>query len=180
MMNLYGQGKAVVLMPSAINGFAALGGTAGPERQGAHRLRAEPGRPVGQADPELLDLLGRRQQVLQEQGRRLQGARLHDRQAVDGGLRRADRLAVHHLPRDHARAGAAGKVAEGRRSTRSRPPTSDADPHYFPYIPELNEFMDRIGTSASEAISGAATVDEALANLQAWAEDRMTKAGYYK
>ena len=40
--------------------------------------------------------------------------------------------------------------------------------------------MDRIGTSASEAISGAATVDEALANLQTWAEDRMTKAGYYK
>ncbi len=27
MMNLYGAGKAVVLMPSAINGFAALGGT---------------------------------------------------------------------------------------------------------------------------------------------------------
>lgn len=27
MMNIYGQGKAVVLLPSAINGFAALGGT---------------------------------------------------------------------------------------------------------------------------------------------------------
>ena len=53
----------------------------------------------------------------------------------------------------------------------------DADPHYFPYIPELNEFMDRIGTSASEAISGAATVDEALANLQTWAEDRMDQGG---
>jgi hypothetical protein len=56
----------------------------------------------------------------------------------------------------------------------------DANPHYFPYIPELNEFMDRIGTSASEAISGASSVDDSLTNLQTWAEDRMTKAGYYK
>ena len=30
MMNLYGQGKAAVLMPSAINGFAALGSTKDP------------------------------------------------------------------------------------------------------------------------------------------------------
>ena len=37
--------------------------------------------------------------------------------------------------------------------------------------------MDRIGTSASEAISGASSVDDALADLQKWAEDRMTKAG---
>jgi hypothetical protein len=57
---------------------------------------------------------------------------------------------------------------------------TDAEPHYFPYIPELTEFMDKIGTAASESISGATTTDEALNNLQVWATDRMERAGYYK
>jgi hypothetical protein len=55
----------------------------------------------------------------------------------------------------------------------------DSNPHYFPYIPELNEYMDRVGTAASEAISGAGTVDSTLDNLQKWSVERMKKAGYY-
>ena len=39
---------------------------------------------------------------------------------------------------------------------------------------------DKIGTAASESISGATTTDEALNNLQVWATDRMDRAGYYK
>ena len=57
---------------------------------------------------------------------------------------------------------------------------AQADPKYFPYIPELTAFMERIGTAASEAISGTKTVDEALGELQSWAEQRMERAGYYK
>ena len=52
-----------------------------------------------------------------------------------------------------------------------------AEPHYFPYIPELNDYMDRIGTSASEAISGAATVDATLESLQAWSEEQHGQGG---
>jgi ABC-type glycerol-3-phosphate transport system substrate-binding protein len=53
-------------------------------------------------------------------------------------------------------------------------------PHYFPYIPEANDFFDRIGTAASNVISGKQTADQALNELQNWALDVMTKAGYYK
>ena len=63
MMNLYGAGPG--------RGAASFGDQrlrrarrhAGPERQGSHRLRAEPDRPVRQADPEFLDVLGRHQQI---------------------------------------------------------------------------------------------------------------------
>jgi hypothetical protein len=55
----------------------------------------------------------------------------------------------------------------------------DSNPYYFPYIPELNEFMDKIGTAASTTVSGEKTADEALQELQDWAVERMTTAGYY-
>jgi ABC-type glycerol-3-phosphate transport system substrate-binding protein len=55
----------------------------------------------------------------------------------------------------------------------------EADPFYFPYIPELNDFMDRIGTAASEVVAGVKTADQALEELQEWALRRMTEAGYY-
>lgn len=54
-----------------------------------------------------------------------------------------------------------------------------SDPTYFPYFPELNEFMDKIGTAASRAVAGA-KVDDVLADLQTWALERMFRAGYYR
>jgi hypothetical protein len=39
--------------------------------------------------------------------------------------------------------------------------------------------MDRIGTAASEAISGSSTVEDSINGLQSWAEERMERAGYY-
>ncbi len=54
-----------------------------------------------------------------------------------------------------------------------------SDPYYFPYIPELAEFMDKIGTAASKAITSG-DVDSALNELQVWALERMTTAGYYR
>ena len=55
-----------------------------------------------------------------------------------------------------------------------------SDPWYFPYLPENVEYMDRIGTAASEAISGKKTIEQALGDLQSWATDRMLRAGYYR
>jgi hypothetical protein len=40
--------------------------------------------------------------------------------------------------------------------------------------------MDKIGTAASASISGSSTVDASLEELQGWATERMTRAGYYK
>jgi ABC-type glycerol-3-phosphate transport system substrate-binding protein len=54
-----------------------------------------------------------------------------------------------------------------------------SDPFYFPYFPELNEFMDKIGTAASRAVAGA-KIDEVLNDLQTWALERMFRAGYYR
>ncbi|MEM1574246.1 MAG: sugar ABC transporter substrate-binding protein [Candidatus Methanomethylicaceae archaeon] len=55
----------------------------------------------------------------------------------------------------------------------------EANPYYMPYIPELNEFMDKIGTAASDAVAGRKTVDQALKDLQDWALKYMTERGYY-
>ncbi|MGH2399057.1 MAG: extracellular solute-binding protein [bacterium] len=54
-----------------------------------------------------------------------------------------------------------------------------SDPFYFPYFPELNEFMDKIGTAASRAVAGT-KIDDVLNDLQTWALERMFRAGYYR
>jgi ABC-type glycerol-3-phosphate transport system substrate-binding protein len=56
----------------------------------------------------------------------------------------------------------------------------NSDPHYFPYIPELNEYMDRIGTAVSDVISEKQTSEQALGQLESWATERMLRAGYYR
>ena len=62
---------------------------------------------------------------------------------------------------------------------RSRQSIVEADPYYFPYIPELTEYMDKIGTAASRAIAGQ-DIDAVLNELQMWALERMFKGGYYE
>jgi len=56
----------------------------------------------------------------------------------------------------------------------------EAEPFYFPYIPELNEYMDRVGTATSEAIAKTKPVEAVLSGLQTWALEAMLRAGYYK
>lgn len=55
---------------------------------------------------------------------------------------------------------------------------AEAEPYYFPYIPELAEYTDKIGTAASRAIAGE-DIDAVLNQLQTWALERMAIAGYY-
>ena len=179
MMNLYGQGKAVVLMPSAINGFAALGGTKDQNVKDHTAFAPSPVGPSGKSIQSFwtfsvgISKLSKNKDAAYKVLAFMTGKQSMEAFAAQIGW------PYNTFP----------EITHGDVLTKKWPAETlgaveasykDADPHYFPYIPELNEFMDRIGTSASEAISGASSVDDALANLQKWAEDRMTKAGYYK
>lgn len=179
MMNLYGAGQAAVLMPSAINGFAALGGT---ENEDVINHTAFAPSPVGPSGRPVQSFwtfsvgVSAFSENKQEAFRTL--AFLTGEQAMQGFAETIgwpystfpsitwSEVLTEKWPRE---------MLEQIEASYEQ-----ANPHYFPYIPELNAFMDRIGTAASEAISGSKTVDEALEELQAWAEDRMERAGYYE
>lgn len=179
MMNLYGAGQAAVLMPSAINGFAALGGT---ENEDVINHTAFAPSPVGPSGRPVQSFwtfsvgVSAFSENKQEAFRTL--AFLTGEQAMQGFAETIgwpystfpsitwSEVLTEKWP---------SEMLEQIEASYEQ-----ANPHYFPYIPELNAFMDRIGTAASEAISGSKTVDEALEELQAWAEDRMERAGYYE
>ena len=179
MMNIYGAGQAVVLMPSAINGFAALGGT---ENEAVANHTGFAPSPIGPSGKPVQSFwtfsvgVSAFSDNKEEAFKTL--AFLTGENAMQG-FAEAIGWPYSTFP----------SITRGEVLT-SKWPTEmldqieasyeQADPQYFPYIPELNAFMDRIGTAASAAISGTSTVDEALGDLQSWAEDRMKQAGYYK
>ena len=179
MMNLYGQGQAVVLMPSAINGFAALGGTENEDVLAHTAFAPSPIGPSGERvqsfwtfsigisafsenKPEAYKVL----------------AFLTGEQAMQGFAETVG------WPYSTFPSVTRGEVLTARWPTEMldqiEASYEQATPHYFPYLPELTAFMERIGTAASEAIAGGTTVDEALEDLQSWAEERMARAGYYE
>jgi len=178
MMNLYGAGQAVVLMPSAINGFAALGGT---ENEDVANHTAFAPSPVGPSGKPIQSFwtfsvgVSAFSDHKEEAFKTL--AFLTGEQAMQG-FAEAIGWPYSTFP----------SVTRGEVLTEKWPDEmldqieasyEQADPHYFPYIPELNAFMDRIGTAASESIAGSKSVDDSLNELQGWAEDRMERAGYY-
>ena len=179
MMNLYGQGKAVVLMPSAINGFAALGGTQDANVKEHTAFAPSPvgpgGKPVQSfwtfsvGISKFSDNKDAAYKVL---------AFMTGKQSMEAFATQIG-WPYNTFPEITKGPVLAGKWPK-EMLDQIEASYADADPHYFPYIPELNEFMDRIGTAASEAISGTSTAEESLENLQSWAEERMTKAGYYQ
>lgn len=179
MMNLYGAGQAVVLMPSAINGFAALGGT---ENKDVSEHTAFAPSPIGPSGKPVQSFwtfsigVSAFSENKEEAFKTL--AFLTGEQAMQG-FAEAIGWPYSTFP----------SITRGEVLTAKWPAEmldqieasyEQANPQYFPYIPELNAFMDRIGTAASAAISGTSTVDEALDELQTWAEDSMERAGYYK
>ncbi len=177
MMNIYAQGKAAVLLPSAINGYAALTST---ENQAvlensdfAPIVFGPSGKPVesfwsfslginkasrhkAEAMKVLTFLTGERS--LQEFANRTQWPSVP-----------FDSVMKSQVLVDQWGAQEVALNAEAM---------ANANPKYFPYIPELSDFMDKIGTAASKAIS-TGDVDGSLNELQAWALQRMTSAGYY-
>ena len=179
MMNLYGAGQAVVLMPSAINGFAALGGT---EDENVANHTAFAPSPVGPSGEQIQSFwtfsvgVSAFSENKQEAFRTL--AFLTGEQAMQGF---AETIGWPYSTFPSITRGEtlAGKWP-AQMLDQIEASYAQANPQYFPYIPELNAFMERIGTAASEAISGSKSVDQALEELQAWAEERMERAGYYE
>ena len=179
MMNIYGAGQAVVLMPSAINGFAALGGT---ENEAVANHTGFAPSPIGPSGKPVQSFwtfsvgVSAFSDNKEEAFKTL--AFLTGENAMQGF---AEAIG---WPYSTFPSITRGKVLTSKWPTEMldqiEASYEQADPQYFPYIPELNAFMDRIGTAASAAISGTSTVDEALVDLQSWAEDRMKQAGYYK
>lgn len=179
MMNLYSQGQAAVLLPSAINGFAALGGTQDASVKDHTAFAPSPVGPSGKPIQSFWTFsVGISKYSKDKDAAYKVLAFMTGKQSMEAFASQIG-WPYNTFPEiTH------GEVLSGKwpKETLDAVEASykDANPHYFPYIPELNEFMDRIGTSASEAISGGSSVDEALTNLQTWADDKMTKAGYYE
>lgn len=179
MMNLYAQGKAVVLMPSAINAFAGIPGSEINEVKEDSAFAPSPTGPSGKAIQSFWTFsvgLSAFSQHKPEAYKAL--AFLTSETAMRGfaelaGWPYTTYPAIMHDP-----------VLTDRWPKQMldeiEASFTDADPHYFPYFPELTEFMDHIGTAASEAIAGTKTTDQALEDLQNWASERMERAGYYK
>ncbi|MEJ2667104.1 MAG: extracellular solute-binding protein [Deinococcales bacterium] len=177
MMNIYSQGKAAMLLPSAINGYAALTSTENKtvlqNSDFAPIVVGPTGKPVesfwsfsfginkaskhkADAMKVLAFLTGERS--LQEFANRTQWPSVPFESVMKSQVL-IDKWGAE-------------EVALNAQAM------ANANPKYFPYIPELSDFMDRIGTAASKAIS-TGDVDGALNDLQAWALQRMQLAGYY-
>ena len=179
MMNIYGAGQAVVLMPSAINGFAAIGGTENQDVANHTAFAPSPTGPSGKPVQSFWTFsigVSAFSDNKEEAFETL--AFLTGEQAMQG-FAQSIGWPYSTFP----------SITRGEVLTEKWPADmldqieasyEQANPRYFPYIPELNAFMERIGTAASEAISGSKTVDEALEDLQVWAEERMERAGYYE
>jgi sorbitol/mannitol transport system substrate-binding protein len=179
MMNLYGAGKAAVLMPSAINGFAALGGTKDENVKNHTKFAPSPVGPSGKPIQSFWTFsVGVSNFSKNKADAYKVLAFLTGQQAMQGF---AESIGWPYSTFPEI---TKGETLKGKWPAelldQVEQSYQQADPHYFPYIPELSAFMERIGTAASEAIAGTKTTDEALAELQAWAEQTMTEAGYYK
>lgn len=178
MLNMWDQGKAAVMLPSAINAYPARLTSKIEEVRTQSRLAPSPKGPSGKM--------------------------IQSFWTFSMGL---SRFSKNKEEAWHTLAYLTGKKAMEEFSSRTKfpwvtmksvlytPPLIEtwgreelqvwenaivqSDPFYFPYFPELVEFMDKIGTAASRAVAGA-KIDDVLNDLQTWALERMFRAGYYR
>lgn len=179
MMNLYAQGKAVVLMPSAINAFAGIPGSNVPEVKEHSAFAPSPTGPSGKAVQSFWTFSVGVSNFSKDKDAAYKALAFMTSESAMNAF--AEQIGWPYTTYP--------SIMHGPVLTAKWPKTmldqieasfTDADPHYFPYIPELTEFMNQVGTAASEAIAGTKTEDQALSDLQSWAEERMDRAGYYK
>lgn len=179
MMNLYSQGKAVMVLPSAINAFAGIPSSEVPEVKEYSTFASAPVGPSGKAVQSFWTFsVG----VSAFSANKDAAYKMLAFMTSEGVLRDFNETfgwPYTTYPSIMHSATLTDKWPVEMLNAIEASFT-EANPHYFPYIPELNEFMDKIGTAASSAISGSTTVDESLDELQQWASDRMMRAGYYK
>jgi ABC-type glycerol-3-phosphate transport system substrate-binding protein len=179
MMNLYAQGKAAILFPSAINAFAGIPGSEVAEVKEFSAFAPSPVGPSGKAVQSFwtfsvgISAFSKHKDEAYKVLAFLTSEDVMRDFAENIGWPYTTYPAIMHSP-------SLQDKWPGEMLDQIEASFFDAEPHYFPYIPELTEFMDHIGTAASSAISGGQTVDEALDELQDWATERMDRAGYYK
>jgi len=178
MMNLYAQGRAAVLMPSAINGYAAVGITEDPRVRNGTAFAASPVGPGGKPIQSFWTFsLGINRRSRNKDKAFAVLSYLTGKQAMQAFAERTQwptvtMRSVLYSPVLIQRYGREELELNERGVLNS-------DVRYFPYIPELSEFMDKIGTAASRAVAGE-SVDAVLNDLQTWALERMYRAGYYR
>ena len=178
MMNIYAQGRAAVLMPSAINGYAAVGISEDPQVKNHTGFAPAP---VGPGKKPIQSFwtfsLGINRQSRNKDAAFKVLSFLAGKQAMQAF---ADRTQWPAVTMKSVLYSETLLKRYGRRELElNEQSVLQSDVHYFPYIPELSEFMDKIGTATSRAVAGE-SVDAVLADLQTWALERMYRAGYYR
>ena len=178
MMNLYSQGKAVVLFPSAINGYAAITSTELQEVVDGSAFAAAPVGPSGEAIQSFWSFsFGINAASRNKDDAMKVLALLTGREALQAF---ADMTVWPAAPYSSVMRSTTLIERYGEEEVLlNERAMLDSDTHYFPYIPELADFMFQIGTAASQAVS-TGDVDRALEELQRWAVQTMTAAGYYR
>ncbi|MCD6536476.1 MAG: extracellular solute-binding protein, partial [Thaumarchaeota archaeon] len=178
MMNLYAQGKAVVLMPSAINGYAALSST---QDENVKKYTKFMLTPFGPGKKRInsywtfslgINKFSKHKEAAWRVLTFLTGRESMEAFAERTGWPNVTMRSVLYSYPLIKRYGI-DQIELNEKSILEN------DPIYFPYIPELDLFMDQIGTKASEVVAGKKTADEALSELQKWAMDLMKERGYY-
>jgi len=179
MMNLYAQGKAAVLMPSAINGYAALSIT---EDENVKKYTEFMLTPFGPGNKRINSYwtfsLGINKFSKNKEAAWRVLTFLTGREAMEAFANRTGwpnvtmRSVLYSYPL--IKKYGIEEIELNERSILENPAI------YFPYIPELDLFMDKIGTAASEVVAGAKTVEQALGELQKWALNLMRERGYYR
>ena len=179
MMNLYMQGKAAILMPSAINGYAAITFTDNEVVRNNSEFAPSPVGPSGEFIQSFWTFsLGINADCPYKEKAWRVLTFLTGKESMQAF---ADRTGWPTVTMKSVMYSDSLVNRWGEEEIRlNEEAILNSNPYYFPYIPELVEFMDRIGTAVSEVIAGERTPEEALAQLQSWATERMLRAGYYR
>ena len=178
MMNIYAAGKAAILMPSAINAYAAIGMTEDPNVKNNTRFAKIP---VGPGGKQIQSFWTFSLAINKDSKHKVEAWKvltyLTGKEAMQAF---ADRTQWPNVTMKSVLYSDMLVKKYGEEEIRlNEESIVEADPYYFPYIPELTEYMDKIGTAASRAIAGQ-DIDTVLNELQMWALERMFKAGYYE
>jgi len=179
MMNIYAQGKAVMLLPSAINGYAALGVT---EDENVKKYSKFAKIPTGPSGKQIQSFWTFSLGINRDSKNKLKAWRvltfLMGKKSMQAFAERTQ------WPNVTMKSVLYSDVLIKRYGLEeiklNEESILEANPYYFPRIPELAEYTDRIGTTVSKVISGAKSSKQALNELQTWSLERMIRAGYYK
>jgi ABC-type glycerol-3-phosphate transport system substrate-binding protein len=178
MMNIYAAGKAAILMPSAINAYAALQITENPDVKNNTRFAKIP---VGPSGKQIQSFWTFSMGINRDSKNKVKAWKVLTYLTGESAMQAfADRTQWPNVTMKSVMWSDTLVNRYGEDEIRlNEESIMEAEPYYFPYIPELTEFADKIGTAASRAIAGE-DIDAVLNELQTWALGRMFKGGYYQ